>query len=66
MVDNEAKKIIDYGGQEVPYDLLVTVPTNMGDKMIERWGIGDDLDFVPTNKGTLQTEVKDNILAIGG
>lgn len=64
-VDNEAKKIINYGGQEVPYDLLVTVPTNMGDKMIERSGIGDDLNFVPTNKATLQSEVKDNIFAIG-
>jgi sulfide:quinone oxidoreductase len=64
-VDNEAKKIIDYGGQEVPYDLLVTVPTNMGDSMIQRSGIGDDLNFVPTNKATLQTEIKDNIFAIG-
>lgn len=64
-VDNDAKKIVDYGGQEVPYDLLVTVPTNMGDKMIERSGIGDDLNFVPTDKATLQTKVKDNIFAIG-
>ncbi|MEZ4985220.1 MAG: FAD/NAD(P)-binding oxidoreductase [Saprospiraceae bacterium] len=29
-VDNEAKKIIDYGGQEVEYDILVTVPPNLG------------------------------------
>ncbi len=64
-VDNEARKIIDYGGQEVPYDLLVTVPTNMGDAVIERSGIGDDLNFVPTDNATLQTKVKDNIFAIG-
>lgn len=64
-VDSDAKKIVDYGGQEVPYDLLVTVPTNMGDKLIERSGIGDDLNFVPTNRATLQTEVKENIFALG-
>ena len=64
-VDGANKKIIDYGGKEVEYDLLVTVPTNMGDSLIERSGFGDDLNFVPTNKTTLQTLVKDNIFAIG-
>ena len=64
-VDGANKKIIDYGGKEVEYDLLVTVPTNMGDSLIERSGFGDDLNFVPTNKATLQTKVKDNIFAIG-
>lgn len=64
-VDAENKKIIDYGEKEVAYDLLVTVPTNMGDPMIERSGIGDDLNFVPTDKSTLQSKVKDNIFVIG-
>ena len=64
-VDSENNKIIDYGGEEVEYDLLVTVPTNMGDEMIERSGFGDELNYVPTNKTTLQTKVKENIFAIG-
>jgi len=64
-VDNEHKKIIDYGGQEVDYDLLVTVPTNMGNEMVERSGFGDELNFVPTDKATLQTKVKENIFALG-
>lgn len=64
-VDGENKKIIDYADKEVEYDLLVTVPTNMGDPMIERSGMGDDLNFVPTDKGTLQTKIKENIFAIG-
>ncbi|MCB0629431.1 MAG: NAD(P)/FAD-dependent oxidoreductase [Lewinella sp.] len=64
-VDGENKKIVDYGGKEVPYDLLVTVPTNMGSDVMARSGIGDDLNYVPTNKATLQTKVKDNIFAIG-
>lgn len=64
-VDAQNKKIIDYAEEEVDYDLLVTVPTNMGSDLMERSGIGDDLNFVQTNKHTLQTTVKDNIFAIG-
>ncbi|MEQ9403626.1 MAG: FAD/NAD(P)-binding oxidoreductase [Cyclobacteriaceae bacterium] len=64
-VDGEAKKIIDYGGKEVSYDLLVTVPTNMGDPMIERSEMGDELNYVPTDKSTLQSKIKDNIFVIG-
>ena len=64
-VDAINKKIIDYGEEEVDYDLLVTVPTNMGNECIERSGFGDDLNFVPTDKATLQSKVKDNIFAIG-
>lgn len=64
-VDTEAKQIIDYGEEMVPYDLLVTVPPNMGASMIARSGIGDELNFVPTNKQTLQTKVRENIFAIG-
>ncbi|UTW61426.1 NAD(P)/FAD-dependent oxidoreductase [bacterium SCSIO 12741] len=64
-VDADNNKIVDYGGMEVEYDLLVTVPTNMGDDVIERSGFGDELNFVPTDKATLQTKVKDNIFAIG-
>lgn len=64
-IDNETKKMIDYGGTEVDFDLLVTVPTNMGSEIMERSGIGDELNFVPTQKHTLQTTVKENIFAIG-
>jgi len=64
-VDNERKMIVDYGGREVPYDLLVTVPTNKGDEVIARSEMGDDLNFVPTNKATLQSLVYENIFALG-
>ena len=64
-VDYENNKIIDYADTEVDYDLLVTVPTNMGDSLLERSGLGDDLNYIPTNKTTLQTIDNDNIFAIG-
>ncbi|MBZ9629493.1 NAD(P)/FAD-dependent oxidoreductase [Salegentibacter sp. LM13S] len=64
-VDNENNKIIDYGGKEVEYDLLVTIPTNMGDEVIERSGMGDDLNFVPTDHHTLQSKDHENVFVIG-
>lgn len=64
-VDSINKKIVDYGGREIPFDLLVTVPTNKGDECIERSGLGDDLNFVPTNKATLQSLAHDNIFVLG-
>lgn len=64
-VDSENRKIIDYGGQEVDYDLLVTVPPNMGDEALARSGFGNDMNFVPTHRATLQSTVKPNIFAIG-
>lgn len=64
-VDNERKVIIDYGGREVSFDLLVTVPTNKGDEVIARSGMGDDLNFIPTNKATLQSQAFENIFILG-
>lgn len=64
-VDFKNKKIVDYIDEEVSYDLLVTVPTNMGDEVIERSGLGDDLNFVPTHPKTLQSLENENIFVIG-
>lgn len=64
-VDGTAKKIISYDEREVEYDLLVSIPTNMGDEVIERSGLGDDLNFVPTHKHTLQSKAHENIFVIG-
>jgi sulfide:quinone oxidoreductase len=61
-----AKNIIrGYDGRELEYDLLVSIPTNMGSDVIKRSGMGDDLYFVPTNKDTLQSEKYENIWVIG-
>lgn len=64
-IDNENKKLVSYDGKEVDFDVLTVVPTNMGDDMIERSGLGDDLNFVPVNKETLQHETHKNIFVLG-
>jgi sulfide:quinone oxidoreductase len=64
-VDSDNNKLISYDKREVEYDLLVTIPTNMGAEVIERSGMGDELAFVPTNKHTLQSEKWENVWVIG-
>lgn len=64
-VDNENKKIVSWDENEIPFDVLITIPTNMGDELIERSGMGDELNFVPTNKHTLRSEKFENIFIIG-
>lgn len=64
-VDQEAKKIYSWDEREIAYDLLVTVPTNMGDPVIGASGIGDELNYVPTDKHTLVSKVAPNIFALG-
>lgn len=64
-VDTEGQKLISWDEREVSYDALITVPTNMGDASIKRSGFGDELNYVPTDKHTLRSKVKDNIFAIG-
>ena len=64
-VDNENKKIVSYDEQEIDFDVLVMVPVNMGADMIEASGIGDDMNFVLTNKYTLQSDQFENIFVLG-
>ena len=64
-IDSAGKSIIDYAGKEVSFDLLVTTPTNKGSKVIERSNLGDELNYVPANKGTLQSLDHANIFVIG-
>ncbi|WP_020401702.1 type III sulfide quinone reductase, selenoprotein subtype [Gracilimonas tropica] len=64
-VDNEEKKIVSWDEREVDFDLLVTIPTNMGNDVIKRSGMGDELNFVPTDKHTLQSKEWPNIFVIG-
>jgi len=64
-IDNEQHKIVSWDEREVDYDLLVTVPTNMGDAAIERSGLGDELNLVPTNRHSLQSKQQPNIFVLG-
>jgi len=64
-VDPDGKKIVSYDGTEIEYDLLVSIPLNMGDPVIARSGMGDELNFIPTEKHTLKASNYDNIFVLG-
>ena len=64
-IDDEAKTLVSYDEREIPFDLLVTVPLNMGADYIARSGLGDELNYVPVDKHTLLAKAHDNIFAIG-
>ncbi len=61
----ERGKLVSFDNRTVEYDLLITTPTNMGDALMARSNLGDDLNFVPTDKHSLQAKAKDNIFALG-
>jgi len=64
-VDDEAKSIVSYDEREIPFDLLVTVPLNMGADYVARSGMGDELNYVPVDKHTFLSAHWDNVFAIG-
>ncbi len=64
-IDNDKQTLVSYDEQEVPFDLLTIVPVNMGDELIARSGLGDDMNYVPVDKHTLQSKSHDNIFVIG-
>lgn len=65
-VDGAAGRLVSWDEREVPFDLLVTIPLHAGAEYVDRSpGLGDDLGWVPTDPGTLQSLVKPNVFAIG-
>jgi len=64
-VDSSNNKIKSWDDIEIAYDLLVTVPINMGSNVIGDSGMGDDLNFIPTDPNTLQSKEYENIFVLG-
>ena len=64
-VDTDRNMLVSYDEREVPYDLLVAVPVNMGADFVERSGLGDELNHVEVDKHTFLADNQDNMFAIG-
>jgi sulfide:quinone oxidoreductase len=64
-IDDERRTLVSYDEREVPFDLLVTVPLNMGAEYVARSGLGDELNYVPVDKHTLLSTSYDSIFAVG-
>ncbi|MCG2799955.1 MAG: NAD(P)/FAD-dependent oxidoreductase [Cellulomonas sp.] len=61
----EDGKLVSYDEREIDFDLLVTVPINMGADYIAKSGLGDELNYVPTDKHTLRAEGHDDVWVVG-
>lgn len=64
-VDPERKMLVSYDERELPFDLLVTVPVNMGADFIATSGLGNELNYVPVDKHTFRSAEYPNLFAIG-
>jgi sulfide:quinone oxidoreductase len=64
-LDNDTRTLVSYDEREIPFDLLVTVPLNMGAEFVARSGLGDELNCVPVDKHTMRSRAYDNIFALG-
>jgi len=64
-IDDDKQALVSYDEREVPFDLLVTVPLNMGQDFVARSGLGDELNLVPVDKFTQLSTQYDNIFALG-
>jgi len=64
-IDTDTKTLVSYDEREVPFDLLVTVPLNMGADFVARSGLGDELNLVPVDKHTLLSTRHANVFALG-
>jgi sulfide:quinone oxidoreductase len=59
------KTLVSYDEREIPFDLLMTVPLNMGADYVARSGLGNELNLVPVDRHTLLSTGYPNIFALG-
>jgi sulfide:quinone oxidoreductase len=65
-VDGPGGRLVSYDGREVGFDLAVVVPLHSGAAYVGRSpGLGDELNFVPTDEHTLQSKARPNVFVIG-
>ena len=65
-VDGVEGRLVSYDGREETFDLAVVVPVHSGAPYVGRSpGLGDGLNFVPTDERTLQSKVAPNVFAFG-
>jgi sulfide:quinone oxidoreductase len=64
-VDLEERQLVSYDEREVPFDLLVTVPLNLGAEFVGRSGLGDELRHVKVDQHTFLAHGHDDVFALG-
>ncbi|MCB0913473.1 MAG: NAD(P)/FAD-dependent oxidoreductase, partial [Propionibacteriaceae bacterium] len=64
-IDNDTGELVSFDGRRIGFDLLVTVPLNMGADFIARSGLGDELNLVPCDQHTMVSLAHPDIYVLG-
>jgi len=64
-VDGKRQVLVAYDGRELPFDLLVTVPPNVGQQYVFDSGLGNESGFIPVDKHTLRSVEHERIFVLG-
>jgi sulfide:quinone oxidoreductase len=64
-VDGEARVLRSWDDREIPYDLLVSIPTHRGAAFLGDSGLGNELDFVPTERHSLRAKNHEGVFVLG-
>ena len=61
----DGPNLVSYDDRKIGFDLLVTVPLNMGAEYVARSDLGNELNLVPVDRSTLLSKAYPNIFALG-
>jgi len=64
-VDADRGVLVSYDEREVPFDLLVTIPVNMGADFVGDSGLGDELNHIPVDRRTFAVAGHENVFVLG-
>lgn len=64
-IDNDSCELVSFDGRRIGFDLLVTVPLNMGADYVARSGMGDELNLVPCDQHTMASLAHPGVWILG-
>ena len=64
-IDDERKVLISMDEREISFDLLVTIPLNMGADFVAKSKLGNELNYIPVDKQTLLSKKYAHMFALG-
>ena len=64
-IDNETKELVSFDDRRIGFDLLVTVPVNLGADYVARSGLGNESNLVECDQHTMVSLAHPNVFVLG-